>query len=674
MMRALVPALCFATLALGCTPAPVTPDAGGRDAGSDVDAGDRVDAAPPADAGDRIDAGTGEDAGRSHDAGLDAGEDAGLLDDAGVVGDASAPDASTCVDVLPERAFTEVSVAFDGRVLTLRDAARGEDLVAGGVEPVVGAGTRIRSTVEVRPATNGADLHVTLTNPEAEPLFAPPLAIDGILLDSGGFARRPIGDSLVDDVLRTSADGAIRAYGVSNYPTSAYSPIQVLSDGNRHVGVSLLYPVRDYRHGVLMEVNDLAPVAPGISRVRVLFTLRSSYATDPFGVRIEDDATFLAREPGALLAPGETRTYVIAVRVAPASASWLHTVVPYRNHFRAAFGPVRYAADPRPVMPLLTAFIEYCPGAGFGLPASPEGFRPELDMLGTGWSRTAEQLLAAHATGLDRSMVWTPTGVYCPDPWDLALANEINYPDQFLTRMDELPALASTTDALRALPDAGMSLGFWWGRATTLRRPWTARVVRPLDARDPASRALAFAEVDRAVALGATEIGLDAFADVNHGWNDWEGYAWLRDLQAHAPSVRFVTEQLGSDMLHTLAPTFTVAAAGACTADTSCRPGLSCLCPDGSEACAARTCRQRGPDVLAAFLNPGHETWGLGYDLPAESARDIVAQVARVGVVPVPTSPVAAAPGELRDARYRAAAIWDDPAVVPAELRPPCGR
>ena len=78
--------------------------------------------------------------------------------------------------------------------------------------------------------------------------------------------------------------------------------------------------------------------------------------------------------------------------------------------------------------------------------------------------------------------------------------------------------------------------------------------------------------------------------------------------------------------------------------------------------------------MLAAFLNPGHETWGLGYDLPAESARDIVAQVARVGVVPVAMSPVAAAPGELRDARYRAAAIWDDPTVVPEELRPPCGR
>jgi hypothetical protein len=641
--RVLASAICLLALAGGCAPPPTGPDAADLDASPRLDASGRVDAAPRPDAR--------------------PAEDTAPAADGGDV------DASTCVDALPERALLDVSASFDGRVVTLRDVAGGVDLVAGGVEPVIPDGT-VGSTVEARPATNGVDLLVTITNPGAEPVEPPPLAIDGILLASAGFSRRPIADSLNDQFLQTRPDGSVRAYGVSNYPTSAYSPVQVLSDGRHHVGVSLLYPVREYRHGVLMEVNDHAFVAPGVSRVRVLFTLRSSLATDAFGRPIETRETFLAREPGALLGPGETRSYVLALRVAPASASWLHTIVPYRNHFRAAFGPVRYAADPRPVTALMMAFTEHCPGAS-ELPDSAEGFRPRY---AGGWAPAVLDLLAVNARGFDRSMVWAPTGVYCPVPWDPASASAVNYPDQFLTRMDELPAHAGSVSMLGAVPDAGMSLGFWWGRSTTLRRPWASPDVRPLDVSDAASRALAFAEIDRAVALGATEIGLDAFADVNHGWNDWEGYEWLRALQAHAPSLRFVTEQLGSDMLHTLAPTFTVAATGACTADGDCRLGLSCLCPDGGDGCLARTCRQRDPDVLAAFLNPGHETWGLGYDLPAESALDLVEQVARVGIVPVVSSEVPAPDGALRAPAYRAAPIWDDPAVVPVELRPPCGR
>jgi hypothetical protein len=234
-------------------------------------------------------------------------------------------------------------------------------------------------------------------------------------------------------------------------------------------------------------------------------------------------------------------------------------------------------------------------------------------------------------------MLWAPTGVYCTHP-------ENNYPDQFMTQMLAVPMMEATRSALLDIPAAGLQFGTWWGRSTLLTRPWDSPTVVPLDPTNPQHRDLAFTELDMAIALGSQEIGLDAFGI---GMHDWGAYAWLPQLQAHAPGVRFITEGLASDFVHTLAPSYTV----------------STYTPQ--------------PHVLADFLNPGHEIWSqIRWDLvfwgdpmwwnkPLDERLAEVARVQALGMVVQ-----VAGDGTPLDHNYDAIESWLT--TVPTHLRSPC--
>ena len=119
-------------------------------------------------------------------------------------------------------------------------------------------------------------------------------------------------------------------------------------------------------------------------------------------------------------------------------------------------------------------------------------------------------------------------------------------------------------------------------------------------------------------------MGLDAFS--HRHLPVWDSYRWLQRMQQRQPSMNFVTEGCGADVMHTLAPTWL----------------------DAYPA-NARVNRQRYPlsrsHALADWLLPGHEIWaGMlfnrraeaeGREVPLPTMRDEIRRIADLGYVPV---------------------------------------
>jgi hypothetical protein len=262
----------------------------------------------------------------------------------------------------------------------------------------------------------------------------------------------------------------------------------------------------------------------------------------------------------------------VSVRIIGGAENWIRSLVSYRDYFRCMYGSVQYTRDTRPVQGYVTTQV-----SALGT-ASPYGFRwdksknPDV----AGWSPFVTQdLSTAPARGYQRTMIWTPTGLYQTYSYNPPLGiTTVQYPFQFMTQNDAVPAMASTLYAFSKLPP-GLSLGFWWGTSLSLRRTWNSppSSVEELDPSRADHQLIAFYELDYARRLGATLIGLDSF-----GWTGPQVLTWIDLMRAHAPEVTFIPEH-SWDVLHARVPMW--------------RDGISLTTPP----------------VLADFLLPGHETW-----------------------------------------------------------------
>lgn len=464
-------------------------------------------------------------------------------------------------------------------------------LVSRGNQPIAYGGT-IEPTVAMAVASGGADFTLTYTNTSRRPARLGTIGLTGVRFGPALKYWQFGQDTRVINL--KSFDASITL----TYPGAVYSPVQVLSDGQQTLGVSLLYPVVDYAHTV-QRFTVGSEKQPGVP---------DSARTWAVGYRLDGE-----------LPPGATRTYTLAVRAAPASASWLETVVPYRDYFQRTYGPVKYTRDDRPVLGLSAAFTD------FSSPANPRGWaEPSLRPDTNGWGMWATKVRAdAQRGNYQRVMLWTPSGVFDKGP--------ANFPFQFMTALASVPKAAETIPLLAALSANGrgssaggdaVDLGYWWGHAANVMTTWNPTASHPLNPADPDDARRGFAELDSAVAAGATMVGLDAFqmsrpADL---------FNWLKMMQARHPRIRFISENAASDLIHNLAPTFHEAS------------GI------------------QNPHVLADFLNPGHETWAAitnwSANLPkgrVATAQDRDAEVQRLrslgfvpltyGVSPQPANP-----------------------------------
>lgn len=506
----------------------------------------------------------------------------------------------------------EARLDGDGR-LTVVDGA-GREVVRAWRFPVwqrSGSDTNpVEPTVEAVPAVGGVDLVVRYHNTTGRPGELGTLRV-------GGF---DLGDAIVTrdfrfDGKEVTLDSKGKGYrrGGADYPSGLYSPVAVLGNRDVVVGVSVQYPILEYRHEVFVRVEAHNAAkwghAWGVA----------------FGLNPGKPGDVMRYSQEGRLEPGERREYTVSVRFAPALADWRATLEPYREFFARTYGGVRYERDPRPVQVVSMA------GDRDQNRKNPYGFRrqdlrPDLH----GYGPLVSELIGEMGEGWERFMIWGVSGLR-------ENSDEYGLPYQFATEWARNREMMDAPQQFRRLAQRGAGVGFWWGDSV---RPWMDREGNRLEEMDTENArhvAMAFEELDAATGAGATMIGLDAFRRMPI----WEAYGWLQRLQARAPGVRFVVEPPLGDVMHTLAPAFMIAV----------RPGEKEL--DLNE-----------PHVLADMLVPGHESWGLvrrdrlqsklGAKPTAAAWRQEMQRVASLGYVPV-----AGFSGEI-SASMDADATWED--------------
>jgi|GEM_PF-878057 len=353
------------------------------------------------------------------------------------------------------------------------------------------------------------------------------------------------------------------------YPGILYVPAVVVRNETIAVGMSVEYPVLEYRHDI---------------------RLRCRLGTDGwwgFELGMENSSAHcgfsLLRYP-PMIKPSERRQYVVNI-VTAAPDRWLSTLESYAKHFKSRFGSVTYQRDMRPI-------------AGFALSqyesqtaANPRGWCHGISEA-EGFASAARQIEQRFQICSDRVMLWAPTG-YSPNP-------RANYPFQFASRWSNLidgapNPMREAPSMLRSLAAVqGRTLGLWWGHSANPTSNWNEDPTRRLRKDDHAACELWFAELDNAVASGASEIGLDAF--VHHITPAWEQWDLIAEARRRYPGVRFCIEERCSDFLHVQAATWVDGYR------SEALPGLGLSMIEG-------------PFALANLVVPGHETWvGLQFN------------------------------------------------------------
>lgn len=453
------------------------------------------------------------------------------------------------------------------RRLEVRDRSRGRAVVSpSDTSPITG--TTLATVIEMTPVVGGFDLKVTYTNPgqRAEPLGS--ILVPGVL-----FGQVVNHFDFRHEARRFTFDRGERflATGGLKYPGDLYSPVMVFSNAEYTLGLSLLYPVVEYDHAISTHLWSTANGRPQAER--------------PWTAEFRLEGS---------LAPGATRSYTVAARMARASEPWVTTLTPYRDYFRSVYGNVRYTRDPRPVMAVFASYQELTSQQ------NPRGFVPAIDrprIDQSGWGPWADWMVnEAQADGIERVMVWCPSGTFRTN-------KELNFPFQFLTPLRGIPAANESLNQLRLLPSRGLQMGYWWGRSQQVMRGWDNGQQELFNPDNPEHVQLAFAELDMAASLGATTVGLDAYVYLGPR----ASFRWLEQMRRRAPNIKFVTELSAPDILHVLGPTYF----------------YSDLLNDRP--------------MLADLVLPGHETWAQ----VKPSSNTLIAthreiqRVAALGFVPI---------------------------------------
>ncbi|GAB5496788.1 MAG: hypothetical protein Phyf2KO_18680 [Phycisphaerales bacterium] len=402
------------------------------------------------------------------------------------------------------------------------------------------------------------------------------------------------------------------------YPGTAYSPVMVLMNQTHIVGVSLQYPVMEYKHGTLVRLGRLGGVFRGPPEAygwMVAFDLNNAPSTNQHTeIRYE-----------AVLQPGESRSYTISVRAIKRPAimpgpmerqEWLEVIEPYKDYFRSLYGTVRYERRTKPIFG-----AEIANGQTIGH-SNPRGFYGnELRPDRVGFAPIASKF-ANQDYGYDNVLFWAPSGLF--DQY-----RGMNYPSLFTAGWLDSIKLRSATDsnAFPIIPQRGKELGFWWGRSARYMDRWNDDESEPLDPDNPRHMEQVHLQMDLATDAGATMIGLDAFTHQN--MPVWKQKEYLEHLMDRYPGVSYTTEQLSSDVMHVITPSSN-RAFGVNERYTG----------------EMRYHRLDRPLYLADYIVPGHETWAFwrysevlsdnpDQVIDPERLQRDLERIARLGYLPV---------------------------------------
>ena len=407
------------------------------------------------------------------------------------------------------------SAVNDNGFVTLRDSVRARDVITPNKRPLVQSACD--HTVEIHPIDGGFNLDVVFTNNTGSTAAIGNIIIGGYRLETRLASRDFRGDSRVEYF---DSHGTMPHFPPAyTYPDNLYSPVMVFGDSSYTFGVSVLYPMLEYKHSV-----QLALVVPGGAYKSTGFNWETH-------VRLKGE-----------IEPGETRSYTVAVRLTDHPDNWLATLVPYRDYFQALYGPIEYERDPRPIRGIACAQGHLTSDQNpFGFAQPPER-RPDL----VGYGPFADRLVTeARNDRYNRMVLWAVSGLYREH-------QEWNFPPQFMSHIDEVPTLRVSADALTNMASDSLEIGYWWGNSARRADYWDAPELELIDINNPAHVQEAFAQLDSAVRRGATIIGLDAFIRMPA----WDAHVWLGRMQRRYPQVTFSVEHTSADVLHHLAPTW----------------------------------------------------------------------------------------------------------------------
>ena len=473
-------------------------------------------------------------------------------------------------------------------------------LVTSGGLPLYG-GTPLVPTREMAASPNGFDIRLTYTNTTdaAQPMGG--IQIADIRLGERVEVLDARHGTDKWTVLDRSRDGLRTVTG--GWPAELYSPVAVIRDANLIVGTSVQYAALEYRHGVNVTVGP-----------------RPGEAGQTWAIWYDF--------PGEIAA-GQTRVYTLSVRLASRSESWLKTLLPYRDFFKATYGGVQYSRDPRPITAAAVAFEQDTS------PGNPRGFaypnlRPDIN----GWRPWAKEITARRTLGYQRTMVWAASGVY-------AANKHRNYPANSLSPMDDIPVMRNSKAELANAASPSMQIGYWLGSATRYETGWdSAEPSKPITLGNEEEEAQFFRELNFAASLNAKVVGLGGLTSDD----PYFLHTWVTKVKQKQPKLKLVAEGSVSDILHTMVGSFMF------EWDVS----------------------EDEKPVLADFLLPGHEMWVSvwGQSMSKElGRRPTIAEFVRCyeryaasGYIPVDVNAVAI------PATLMAAKGWDS--SIPTELRP----
>jgi len=459
---------------------------------------------------------------------------------------------------------------IDGQ-LELRDQEENLPLiVARGMKLLTPLDPRLVVSTTLQEQPTGADLIFTFTNPTSEPLPLGMIKLGVITL--GPEISYLDTKFFLDFVPSNVATFVGQAWA---YPGWAYSPVWVMTSPNYAMGISLQYPILEYQHDTALSIGN--------PRGEYLAGEGGRGWSVQFGLSTTGSEAWQRVSRGASVPAGQSRTYVMSIRISKDPSDWLRTLVPYRDFFRATYGGVTYTRRTTPICGVGMSDRDLC------TTENPHGwateFRPDIH----GWSRFTS-FIKNYRPGWSSVMLWTPSGHYKEH-------RSGNYPPQICTPWLETTTLATAFDPTGGLPSlvkAGKELGIWWGRSVQVAPGdvWDPPSLQTFDPDRADHLQSKIRELDLAVKAGVRVVGLDTFSSVL--CPVWKLYDWLCFMRLRHPDVSFMMESRPCDVLHTLGGAV-LNGWNDIKAPTT---------PDDLYAI-------KHPLWLADFLLPGHETYAI---------------------------------------------------------------
>jgi hypothetical protein len=441
----------------------------------------------------------------------------------------------------------------DGRP-SLRLVRDGAELVAPKRVPLY-TDTPCEVTVRAEATPEGVLLHYRITNPTDEPATIPVLQVGGITLPGEGA-------EIVEPWQTIRFVKSKKLTPHRYYPGSIYSPVMGVRQGGTFVGTAAIYDLFGTMRSLRIEYDF--DKKKGWTLCYHFNAKREGYRKVP-----GDD----------VLEPGESLEATVSVGVAPgADPKWVTAFRAYRDHFKQTYGEPRYKRSVEPILAwpssLASALSDENP-RGF---LHNSGFRKGKRMDEVGW-KFFEAFVEREAIdkGFRRLMIWNPTGLYREHrshsmTWEIGTA----WTEAQRETKERFIEVCRRKD---------MSVGIWWGRATSVSGGFDSGHRHAFDPDNPDDWKATFAEIDPLYEMGVRMIGMDATSrGIRPRPDAWRPSSrvlfeqWFPRMTKRYPEMRWMVEPAANDYLHLWGSSFIY-----------------------SDRCT-------GPRHFAEYLNPEQET------------------------------------------------------------------